>query len=984
MAKETPATFSKFLNFICLFMFMLNFHSTHGEQEFELLLSFKASIKFDPLNFLSNWVNTSSDTICKWHGITCDNWSHVNTVSLSGKNISGEVSSSIFQLPHVTNLDLSNNQLVGEIVFNSPFLSSLLYLNLSNNNLTGPLPQSLFSSSFINLETLDLSNNMFSGKIPDQIGLLSSLTYVDLGGNVLVGKIPNSITNLTSLESLTLASNQLIGEIPTKICLMKRLKWIYLGYNNLSGEIPKNIGNLVSLNHLNLVYNNLTGPIPESLGNLTNLQYLFLYLNKLTGPIPKSIFNLKNLISLDLSDNYLSGEISNLVVNLQKLEILHLFSNNFTGKIPNTITSLPHLQVLQLWSNKLTGEIPQTLGIHNNLTILDLSSNNLTGKIPNSLCASKNLHKIILFSNSLKGEIPKGLTSCKTLERVRLQDNNLSGKLPLEITQLPQIYLLDISGNKFSGRINDRKWNMPSLQMLNLANNNFSGDLPNSFGGNKVEGLDLSQNQFSGYIQIGFKNLPELVQLKLNNNNLFGKFPEELFQCNKLVSLDLSHNRLNGEIPEKLAKMPVLGLLDISENQFSGEIPKNLGSVESLVEVNISYNHFHGVLPSTEAFSAINASLVTGNKLCDGDGDVSNGLPPCKSYNQMNSTRLFVLICFVLTALVVLVGTVVIFVLRMNKSFEVRRVVENEDGTWEVIFFDYKASKFVTIEDVLSSVKEGKVITKGRNWVSYEGKCVSNEMQFVVKEISDTNSVSVSFWDDTVTFGKKVRHENIVKIMGMFRCGKRGYLVYEFVEGKSLREIMHGLSWLRRWKIALGIAKAINFLHCECLWFGLGSEVSPETVLVDGKGVPRLKLDSPGIVVTPVMGVKGFVSSAYVAPEERNGKDVTEKSEIYGFGVILIELLTGRNSVDIEAWNGIHYKNNIVEWARYCYSDCHLDTWIDSVVMKGEDSSTYQNDIVETMNLALHCTANDPTTRPCARDILKALETVHCNTATLC
>lgn len=96
---------------------------------------------------------------------------------------------------------------------------------------------------------------------------------------------------------------------------------------------------------------------------------------------------------------------------------------------------------------------------------------------------------------------------------------------------------------------------------------------------------------------------------------------------------------------------------------------------------------------------------------------------------------------------------------------------------------------------------------------------------------------------------------------------------------------------------------------------------------------------------------------------------------------MVIELLTGRSPLDIEAGNGIHHKNNIVEWARYCYSDCHIDTWIDHVIMKGGDASTYENDIVETMNLALHCTATDPTARPCARDVLKALET---NTFTFC
>lgn len=120
---------------------------------------------------------------------------------------------------------------------------------------------------------------------------------------------------------------------------------------------------------------------------------------------------------------------------------------------------------------------------------------------------------------------------------------------------------------------------------------------------------------------------------------------------------------------------------------------------------------------------------------------------------------------------------------------------------------------------------------------------------------------------------------------------------------------------------------------------------------------------------------------------------VTEKSEIYGFGVLLIELLTGRSPVvvDMEAGNtGINNQkkknnnNDIVEWARYSYSECHLDTWIDPVMKGGDASTSDQDDVVETMNLALHCTATDPTARPCARDVLKALETLHRNTPTFC
>ncbi|KAF3446396.1 hypothetical protein FNV43_RR11575 [Rhamnella rubrinervis] len=953
-----------------LFMSMLllcllsNTCALHGD-ELHLLLSFKASIH-DPLHYLSSWGSSSaSHNFCKWHGITCDNnSSRVSAIELSGKNFSGKVSAAIFQLPDIKTIDLSSNQLAGELppdVF-SAVSSSLRYLNLSNNNFTGPLPSGSVNSSL--LETLDLSNNMLSGKIPQLMGLFSSLKFLDLGGNVLVGNIPTSLTNISGLQYLTLASNQLVGEIPRQLGSMKSLKWIYLGYNNLSGQIPKEIGELTSLNHLDLVYNNLTGNIPGSIGNLTDLQYLFLYQNKLTGPIPRSVFGLVKLISLDLSDNFLSGEIPELIIQLQELEILHLFSNGFTGKIPNALASLPRLQVLQLWSNKLSGEIPGDLGKRNNLTVLDLSTNTLTGNIPESVCDSGRLFKFILFSNSLRGFIPKSLSNCKSLRRVRLQNNRLSSELPSGFTRLPLVYFLDISGNNLSGRIDNRKWDMPSLQMLNLATNGFHGYLPDSFCSDMLEDLNLSENGFSGSIPPGFGNLTELMQLKLDHNKLSGPIPEELSSCGKLVSLDVSHNYLSGQIPARLAEMPVLGQLDLSGNQLSGEIPKNLGSVESLVQVNISNNHFHGSLPSTGAFLAINASAVTGNNLCGGDS--MSGLPPCntRSFKNHPATWWFVLACFLFAA--VAVAGVVLVVIRRRKDLELKRV-ENEDGIWEVQFFESKASKCVTMEDILLSAKEENAISMGsKGSISYRGKSLLNGMQFVVKEVSDANSINLpSFWSEMVEFGK-LKHPNIVKLIGICRSQKSGYLVYEHCEGKLLSDILRNLSWERRRKIATGIANALRFLHCYCSQSVVVGHVSPDKVIVDGKGEPRLCLTLPGLVHT---GSKGFSYSAYVAPEASKGC-ITEKSDIYGFGLTLIELLTGKSPADTEF--GVH--ESIVEWARYCYSDCHLDMWIDPTI-KGH-ASINQNEIVETMNLALHCTAGDPTARPCAIDLCKTLGSV--------
>ncbi|XP_023535293.1 probably inactive leucine-rich repeat receptor-like protein kinase At2g25790 isoform X2 [Cucurbita pepo subsp. pepo] len=937
MGKGTSKT-SHNPMFFFLFLSLVNQYSAalhHRLHETHLLLSFKASVSRDPSRLLSNWV--PSVPTCRWNGITCSNdtdsgFSNITAVNLSGKNITATLSDSVFRLPHIQILDLSDNQFVGELPWNmfdvAVASSSLLHLNLSNNNFTGPLPTGGVSV----LQTLDLSNNMISGSIPKDIGLLfSDLQFLDLGGNVLTGEIPNSVANLKSLEFLTLASNKLSGEIPTELGGMKRLRWIYLGYNNLSGQIPEEIGQLGSLNHLDLVYNKLTGKIPESFGNLTRLQYLFLYQNGLTGKIPPSIFRLVNLISLDLSDNSLSGEIPELVIHLQRLEILHLFGNNFTGKIPRALASLPCLQILQLWSNGFSGEIPEPLGRRNNLTILDVSTNFLTGKIPDGLCDSKRLFKLILFSNSLTGEIPRSLCSCQSLRRVRLQHNRLSGELCPEFTKLPLLYFLDISGNQFSGRIDGNKWDLPSLQMMSLARNRFTGDLPEFIRKGKIESLDFSANEFSGSIPESIGRFSELMELNLSNNNLAGRIPSEISSCKKLVSLDLSHNQLIGEIPVIITQIPVLSFLDLSENELSGEIPPVFGRFPSLVQINISHNHFYGALPSTGAFLDINASAVAGNDLCGGD-IITSKLPACENRGY-NHLWWFML---VLGLAALFIATAVLVTIRRRK---LTKIVQNDDGIWEVKFFDPEASKLVTVEAILSSAEADK-----------SGILVgTNEVQFVVvkKWLAEGH-----FWNEVEELGR-LRHPNVVRLLGACRSEKAGYLVREYVRGQYLSEAVRNFTWERRRNIALGIAGALQFLHPRCSPGVIAANFSPEKIIVDEKHQPRLLIGLSTTTISPL----------YFAPEAKESRDITEKSNVYTLGLILIQLVTGKGPVD---------RQDLVEWARYCYSDCHTDTWVDSSI-SGDAAAADTNQIVGFMNLALNCTAGEPMARPSSQHAYKTL-----------
>lgn len=943
---------------VVVFMLFLLSSCSCSNNEYELLYSIKSLIS-DPSDSLSSW--NLSLSYCQWKGISCDNSSHVTKIELSGKNLYGKIPDMISHFSFVETIDLSDNQFIGTIPMNLSFCFSLRFLNLSNNNLTGHILQG--SNSL--LQVLDLSSNMLAGEIPKKIGNFGSLEYLDLGGNMLDGEIPITITNLTKLQSLTLASNQLIGKIPRELGQMKSLRWIYLGYNNLSGVIPKEIGELTLLNHLDLVKNNLTGEMPMSFGNLTDLKYLFLYLNKLTGRVPSSIYELKQLISLDLSDNFLFGEIPEHIVQLQSLEVLQIFSNNFSGSIPKALSYLPRLQVLQLWSNNFSGKIPQNLGKGNNLSILDLSSNSLTGKIPENLCFSGFLSKLILFSNSLKGEIPKSLGQCKTLRRIRLQNNQIYGVLTRELTELPLVYFLDLSKNNLSGMINNRKWNMPELQMLNLADNHFFGSFPESFGGVKLENLDLSGNRFYGKIPRSFGDYPELTQLKLSKNKIFGKIPKELSSCKNLVSLDLSHNELSGDIPSSISELPVLSNLDLSVNELSGEVPSELGRVESLVQVNISHNHFSGRLPNKGAFATINYSEVAENSLC---GDYSStSLPPCK--DPKAPTWWIFLTSSVFVLMIIVVSGFITF--SRNRKDLAPRTIANEEGVWEVQFFNSMFAKSITIDDIFSSLREENVVYNGNQGALYKGNSSIGNQQFVAKKLDDLSLVaSLGFWADVAEFGK-LNHPNIVKVLAMIRLEKSGVLiVYEYIDGETLSAILSALDWKCRLKVAIGVAKALRHFHCcRMQGFCIGC-LSPETIIVDAQNEPHLRFTMMIGMVS--LNTKGYISSAYLAPEAMETKDFSYKSDIYAFGLILIQLLTGKTPLDPK----FGANESILDWTHYCYSDCHLDTWIDPTFKEVLLSYNNQNEIVETMNLALLCIERDSKARPCANDVVKTLESI--------
>ncbi|KAI3941532.1 hypothetical protein MKW92_007323 [Papaver armeniacum] len=376
-----------------------------------------------------------------------------------------------------------------------------------------------------------------------------------------------------------------------------------LNSNKLFGSIPPQIANLSKLTYLDLSKNELSGHIPPEIGFLTSMSLLDISQNQISGSIPNFIRNLSNLDTLYLYENQLSGTIPQGIGILKSLVNLGFSANNLVGIIPISLCNLSNLDTLYLHENHLSGTIPQEIGSLRSITNISLYRNKLTGSIPISLCNSTNLSELLLFQNRLSGTIPQDIGKLRNLNVLQLSRNNLSGPIPTSVCNLSNMFLFFAYENQLSGSIPQEIGRLKSLTDFVLHYNNLVGPIPNSICSlSKLNRLILVGNQLSGTIPQELGRLRSLLDLRLYANNLVGSIPTSL--CNSTIGtslqyLDLSDNKLTGPIPKQLGECSKLFFLNLSRNSFNESIPSQIGTLSSLsLLLDLSQNELTGKIPS--------------------------------------------------------------------------------------------------------------------------------------------------------------------------------------------------------------------------------------------------------------------------------------------------------------------------------------------------------------------------------------------------
>ncbi|KAH7557814.1 hypothetical protein JRO89_XS11G0224500 [Xanthoceras sorbifolium] len=791
-------------------------------------------------------------------------------------------------------------------------------------NVVGVIPDELWTLTF--LTTLDLRQNYLTGPLSASIGNLTSMQYLLLGVNAISGELPKELGKMTDIRLFFIGSNNFSGPLLSELGNWTKLQELYIDSYGVSGEIPSRLANLQDMERVWASDTELTGRIPEFIGNWSKLKILRFQGNSFNGPIPSSFSNLTALLELRISDLSNGSSTLAFIKDMKSLRALELRNNNISDSIPSNIGEYQSLQHLDLSFNNLGGHIPDSLFNLSSLTHLFLGDNKLNGTLPAQ--KSTSLLNIDVSYNNLIGSLPSWISEPNL--QLNLVANNLtidnsnSSALPFGLNCLQQ----NLPCNRGAGIYYNFSIKCGGPQITSSNGIVYERDNailgPSSYfvtdtsrwgvsnvgyftGNNNPSYTSASSSQFTNTLD---SKLFQTARVSASSLRYYGLGLENGNYTVTLhfVEMDILDTKSWESVGRRIFDIYIQGnrvAKDFNIKQEAGGVSKRAIQRQFTAQVSENYLEIHLLWAGKgtcciPALGTYGPSISAISATPDFIPTVSNN-PPVS--NKRNRTGL-------ISGIVVGVG-LGSFLLVLTIFWIVRRrkrPTDDDEGK-PSNFALYVCCLAVQLpnSDIFSRYKYAgacllviPVLVKGKLG---DGRVIA------VKQLSVASHQGKSQFVAEIVAISAVQHRNLVKLYGCCIEGSERLLVYEYLENKSLDQALFDLLFLV-YPIFLGHA-------CNDLL---------------------------------------STHSGYLAPEYAMRGHLTEKADVFAFGVVALEIVSGRPNSDSSLDEEQVY---LLEWAWNLHENNREVELVDSKL-----PNFNEEEVKRMIRVGLLCTQTLPSLRP--------------------
>lgn len=497
--------------------------------------------------------------------------------------------------------------------------------------------------------------------------------------------------------------------------------------------------------------------------------------------------------------------------------------------------------------------------------------------------------------------------------------------------------------------------------------------------GSIVTTVTLSNMGFTGTLSPKIEILKMLTTLQLQGNGITGKIPEEYGNLTSLTMLDLENNNLTGEIPSSLGNLKKLTFLVLSQNNLSGTIPESLSDLTNLVTIQLASNNLGGKIP--ESLFQISQYNFTGNNLNCGINSAHLCARGSEGGSSKSKTGMIVGIMVPLLVIVILGGLLLLFLWKSRHKGYRREVFVDVPGEVDrrIEFGQLKRFSWRELQLATDSFSEKNVLGQGGFGKVYKGVLADNT-KVAVKRLTDFESPGgdTAFQREVEMISVAV-HRNLLRLIGFCTTPTERLLVYPFMQNLSvasrLRDLKPGepvLDWPTRKRVALGTARGLEYLHEHCNPKIIHRDVKAANVLLDEDfeavvgdfGLAKLVDVRKINVTTQVRGTMGHIAPEYLS----TGKS-SEKTDVFGYGITLLELVTGQRAIDfsrLEEEDDVLLLDHVKKLQR--------ERRLDGIVDCNLDQNYNIHEVEMMIQVALLCTQSSPEDRPAMSEVVRMLE----------